>query len=182
MYHTNHPRLPSLFSGFRLSLSICSLLFAFLLAACSLGGGSTGTAPGTTSGNTPATTPATSVPAQPTSAPTTSLTTYTGNGFTIGYPTGWTVMKEGNGQVMLVDKQADAAQGGVFMIGLNPAGGNIPPATLLQFELPQFRTLKIGNGADGRNERCSGLQANSWDGGENLAFARVLDNLNHFLL
>ncbi len=138
MYHTNHTCSQSIFPGPRLLLSVCILLLAFLLAACSLGGGSTGTAPGTTSGNTPATIHATSVPAQPTSAPATSLTTYTGNGFTIGYPTGWTVMKEGNGQVMLVDKQADAARGGVFMIGLNPAGGNIPPATLLQFELPQF--------------------------------------------
>ena len=138
MYHAHDHRSPSIFFRSRLILSLCSLLLVLLLTACSSGGGSSGTASPTTSGSTPATTHATSVPAQPTSAPATSLTTYTGNGFTIGYPTGWTVMKEGNGQVMLVDKQADAAQGGVFMIGLNPAGGNIPPATLLQFELPQF--------------------------------------------
>ncbi len=39
------------------------------------------------------TTQSTSVPAKPTSAPAASLTTYTGNGFTIGYPAGWTVDK-----------------------------------------------------------------------------------------
>lgn len=138
MYHTHDHRMLSFFSRSRLSLSMCGLLLAFMLTACSLGGGSTGNNPSTTSGKTPATTPATSVPAQPTSASATSLTTYTGDGFTIGYPTGWTVMKQGHGQVMLVDKQADAARGGVFMIGLNPAGGNIPPAVLLQFELNQF--------------------------------------------
>ena len=49
--------------------------------------------PTTTSGNTPATTHATSVPAQPTSAPAAHLTTYTGNGFRIGCPAGWTIEK-----------------------------------------------------------------------------------------
>jgi hypothetical protein len=93
MSHTHNHGAPSLFSRFRVSLSVCGLLLAFLLSACSLGGGSTGTAPTTTSGNTPATTHATTVPAQPTSAPAASLTTYTGNGFTIGYPTGWTIEK-----------------------------------------------------------------------------------------
>jgi hypothetical protein len=57
-----------------------------LLTACSLGGGSTGTVSITTNGNTPAT-------AQPTSAPAIRLTIYTGNGFRIGYPTGWTIEK-----------------------------------------------------------------------------------------
>src|SRR5579859_7965101 len=86
-------QLTTLFLRLRVSLSICSLLFALLLSACSLGGGSTGTAPTTTSGNTSATPHATSVPAQPTSAPAAHLTAYTGNGFTIGYPTGWTIEK-----------------------------------------------------------------------------------------
>ena len=67
-------------------MSLCSLFLVLLLTACSLGGGSTGTAPSTTSGNTPATT-------QPNSAPAAHLTTYTRNGFTIGYPTGWTIDK-----------------------------------------------------------------------------------------
>jgi hypothetical protein len=47
----------------------------------------------TTSGKTPATSHATAIPAQPTSASTTSLATYTGDGFTIGSPTGWTIDK-----------------------------------------------------------------------------------------
>ncbi|HVB74560.1 MAG TPA: hypothetical protein VNE38_13475 [Ktedonobacteraceae bacterium] len=85
-YHTSNRHLPSHFSRSRLSLSICTLLLVCLLTACSLGGGSTGTVPTTTSGNTPATT-------HPTSAPAASLTTYTGNGFSIGYPAGWTIDK-----------------------------------------------------------------------------------------
>jgi hypothetical protein len=64
-----------------------------LLTACSLGGGSTGTVATTTSGNTPATSHATAIPAQPTSAPVAHLTSYTGNGFRIGYPAGWTIEK-----------------------------------------------------------------------------------------
>ncbi|MGH2494864.1 MAG: hypothetical protein ACRDIV_09185 [Ktedonobacteraceae bacterium] len=138
MSHTNPHHSLTFFSRSRLSLSICGLLLAFLLTACSLGSGSTGPVSSTTSANTPATSQGTAVPAQPTSAPAAGLTTYTGNGFTIGYPAGWTVMQEGHGQVMIVNKQADAAQGSVFMIGLNPAGGGIPPAVLLQFELNQF--------------------------------------------
>ena len=93
MYHTHHHRLPSFFSRSRPALSVCGLLLACLLTACSLGGGSTGTAPSTTSGNMSVTPQPTSVPAQPTSAPAASLTTYTGNGFTIGYPTGWAIEK-----------------------------------------------------------------------------------------
>jgi hypothetical protein len=93
MYHTHDYRSPSFFSGFRLALSVCSLLLVLLLSACSLGGGSTGTVSTTTSSNTSATTQPPSVPAQPTSVPAASLTTYTGNGFTIGYPAGWTIDK-----------------------------------------------------------------------------------------
>src|SRR5712692_205185 len=93
MLHIHNYGAPSLFSRFRVSLSVCGLLLAFLLTACSLGGGSTGTVPTTTSGNTPATTHATSVPTQPHSAPAVSLTTYKGNGFSIGYPAGWTIEK-----------------------------------------------------------------------------------------
>jgi hypothetical protein len=93
MHYTYNHGLLSLVSRFRLSLSVCSLLLALLLSACSLGGSSTGTVATTSSGNTPAATQSTSVPIQPTSAPAASLTTYTGNGFTIGYPVGWTSEK-----------------------------------------------------------------------------------------
>jgi hypothetical protein len=93
MSHIHHHRLPSFFSRSRLALSICVLLLAYLLTACSLGGGSTGTVSTTTSGNTPATSHATAIPAQPTSASATGLTIYTGDGFTIGSPTGWTIDK-----------------------------------------------------------------------------------------
>jgi hypothetical protein len=43
MYHPHHHRLPSFFSRSKLALSVCSLLLAFLLAACGSGGTSTGT-------------------------------------------------------------------------------------------------------------------------------------------
>jgi hypothetical protein len=86
IYQTPDRHLSSLFSRSRLILSVCSLLLACFLAACGSGGGSTGTVATTTSGNTPATT-------HPTSAPAASLTTYTGNGFRIGYPAGWTIDK-----------------------------------------------------------------------------------------
>ncbi|GCE30986.1 hypothetical protein KDA_64700 [Dictyobacter alpinus] len=101
MYHTREYHSPSFFSGFRPALSACSLLLVLLLSACGLGGGSTGTVSTPTGGSTTATTqptsiptqPPTSVPVQPTSAPATNLTNYTGNGFTIGYPAGWTIEK-----------------------------------------------------------------------------------------
>ena len=92
MYRTPH-RSPSFFLRSRLALSVCGFLLACLLTACSLGGGGTGSASSKTGGNTPATPPATSVPAQPTSAFAAHLTTYTANGFSIGYPTGWTIEK-----------------------------------------------------------------------------------------
>jgi hypothetical protein len=111
MYHTHDHRSPSFFSRSRLVLSLCSLLLVLLLAACSLGGGSTGTAPTTTSGNTPATSHSTSVPAQPTSASAAGLATYTGDGFRISYPQGWTVQKGINGSVVFIDEHAGATKG-----------------------------------------------------------------------
>lgn len=130
MYHLPDSRSLGFFSPPRLSLSLCSLLLVLLLAACGLGGGRTGTVPTTTSG-TP--------PAQPTSASATSLKTYTGNGFRIGYPAGWTVKTVGKaGMAIFFDQQADAAQGSSFAIGINPAGGAVPPATVLQFALRVF--------------------------------------------
>ncbi|MFL5657430.1 MAG: hypothetical protein ACJ8CB_25020, partial [Ktedonobacteraceae bacterium] len=114
MYHTRHHRSPSFFSRSRLSLSLSSLLLVLVLAACSLGSGSTGTAPTTTSGHTPATTHPTSVPAQPTSASAAGLATYTGDGFTISYPQGWTVLKGANGSVTFVDEHAGATKGSHF--------------------------------------------------------------------
>src|SRR5438309_4968816 len=104
MYHTHHHRSPSFFSRSRLSLSLCSLLLELVLAACSLGSGSTGTAPTTTSGHTPATSHPTSVPAQPTSASAANLATYTGDGFTISYQPGCIVQKGINGSVAFIDE------------------------------------------------------------------------------
>jgi hypothetical protein len=139
MYHTPEHHLSSHFSRSRLVLSICALLLAFLLTACSLGGGSTGTASTTTSGNTPATTPATSVPARPTSAPAAHMKTFVGAGFTVSYPEGWTAIEKGRGQVMIVNQQA--GQAGTFIVGINPAGGKVPAAAMIQFALIGFMAL-----------------------------------------
>jgi hypothetical protein len=76
---------------------IASLLFALLLVAC--GGGSNGTAP------PPTPTPAPSPPLSPTPVPASSLTTYTGDGYTIGYPQDWNVSTSTEGIVTFTDPQ-----------------------------------------------------------------------------
>src|SRR5207302_3359405 len=103
------------------------------LAACSLGGGSTGTVSTTTSGKTPATSHPTSVPAQPTSASATALATYTGAGFTINYPQGWTVQKGLNGSVTFIDEHAGATKGSHVAITLGKQGLVHPTSTTLNF-------------------------------------------------
>jgi hypothetical protein len=139
MSHIHYQRSPSFFLRSRLSLSVCSLLLVLLLSACSLGGGSTGTASSTTSGNTPVTTHATSVPTQPTSAPAAHMKTFVGAGFTVSYPEGWTAIDKGRGQVMIVNQQA--GQAGTFSVGINPAGGKVPAAAMIQFALIGFMAL-----------------------------------------
>jgi hypothetical protein len=74
----------------------CNLMLVLLLAACNLGGGAT-TAP----------TPAPTSPPVPTNPPTPSLITYTGAGFTIGYPQGWKVTNGNNRIVTFADPQGD---------------------------------------------------------------------------
>jgi hypothetical protein len=124
MYHTDSHRSPSHFSRSKLALSVCGLLLTFFLAACSLGGGSTGTASPSQGASTPAT-------SQPISAPAASLTTYTGDGFTISYPQGWTVKQGKNGSVAFLDERADATQGSHFTVVLGQQGGVIPTSTTL---------------------------------------------------
>ena len=139
MYHTHH-RSPFFFlSRSRLSLSLCSLLLVLLLAACSLGGGSTGTAPTTTGGHTPATSHPTSVPTQPTSASAASLATYTGDGFRISYPQGWTLVKGSNGSVTFIDEHAGATQGSHFALTLGKQGVVHPTSTTLNFWQQAFQ-------------------------------------------
>ncbi len=67
-------------------LMLCSLLLAVLLIAC--GGG------GTSATSTPTPTPMPTTPPSPTPPP---LTTYTGSGYTIGYPQGWKVKTSSDG-------------------------------------------------------------------------------------
>src|ERR1700680_524562 len=109
-YHTSDRHLSSHFSRSRLILSVCSLFLVCLLAACGSGGSSTGTTSVSPSASTHAPIrQATSAPTQLSS--TTSLTTYTGDGFTISYPQGWTVTKETNGSVVFVDEHSGATKG-----------------------------------------------------------------------
>ena len=81
----------------RIIMSVSSsILLALLLVACSLGGSAT-TVP----------TPGSASPSAPTPTPTPSLTTFTGAGFTVGYPQGWKVSKASNGVVTFADPQGD---------------------------------------------------------------------------
>ena len=66
-------------------LLACSILLAMLLAACG------GAATTSSSTPTPTPTPPPSPTPSPTPSPATSLTTYTGDGYTIGYPSSWKV-------------------------------------------------------------------------------------------
>ena len=131
-YHTSDRHPPSHVSRSRLILSIGSLFLVCLLAACGSGGASTGTTSASPGASTPAPTKqATSAPTQPSS--TTSLTTYTGDGFLISYPQGWTVVKETNGSVIFVDEHAGATKGSHFAITLGKQGLVHPTSTTLNF-------------------------------------------------
>lgn len=75
-------------------LTLCSILVLVLVACGTTGGGTTGG--GTTSSSTPTLTPSPT----PTTA---SLTTYTGTGYTIGYPQGWNMTSPTSGTVVFTD-------------------------------------------------------------------------------
>jgi hypothetical protein len=104
-----------------------------------LGGGITGTASITASGNTPTIPHAPSVPTQPTTAPAAHMKTFIGIGFTVSYPEGWTAVEKGRGQVIIVNQQAGQAD--TFSVGINPAGGKVPAAAMIQFALIGFMAL-----------------------------------------
>ena len=84
-----------------IAMLFCGL--TLLLAACNIGGISiNGSA-------TPTPTPTTKAAPTTVLSPTAStLVTYTGNGYTIGYPQGWTVTKGSTGAVTFTDPQGVA--------------------------------------------------------------------------
>src|SRR5260221_927847 len=86
------PMLPHIkrLSHWLIALSY-SLFLSFLLVACQLGGGTTAAPTPTPTSNLPP------IPTAPPIIPASKLVTYTGAGFTIGYPQGWTVTHGGNG-------------------------------------------------------------------------------------
>jgi PsbP len=86
--------LPGFFKIAARSLMVaCSIFLVLLLAAC----GNTGTTTGSTPTPTPTSPPSPTAASSPTSS--TTLTTYTGNGYTIGYPQGWKVNAAGKNVV-----------------------------------------------------------------------------------
>ncbi|MDQ6644337.1 MAG: hypothetical protein M3Y76_07795 [Chloroflexota bacterium] len=87
----------------RVGFCIASLLLALVLSACS-GGGSNGSATPTpilTRTSTPTPLP----PLSPTPFLASGLTTYTGKGYTIGYPQHWNVSTSREGIVTFTDPQ-----------------------------------------------------------------------------
>lgn len=104
----------------RMSLGLGVALLMVLLAAC--GGGSSGS-----TGTTP--TPKASTPT-PTPTPAVAMQTYTGNGFTVSYPQGWTPdasNSQGISQVAITDKTT----GNAFTIVATPDPGGISSADKL---------------------------------------------------
>lgn len=84
-----------------LATALCCLLL--LLAACQFGGISIGSSPTPTPTAKPAATTGISSPTA-----VSSMATYRGNGYTIGYPNGWTVNKGSSGSVTFSDPQGVA--------------------------------------------------------------------------
>src|SRR5216683_3162704 len=97
------PMLPHIkhISHWLITLSF-SLLFSPLLVACQLGGGTTAAPTPTPTSNLPP------IPTAPPIIPASKLVTYTGAGYTIDYPQGWTVTQGGGGLVTFADPQGIA--------------------------------------------------------------------------
>jgi PsbP len=104
-------------------LLACSMFLVLLVAACGSSGTTSSSTP--TSSPTPSPTPSSSPVVSPTSVA--NLTTYTGNGYTIGYPQGWKVNAAGKSVVF-----ADPT--GIYnltiVISPNPGGVASPDAVV----------------------------------------------------
>ncbi len=107
-----------------LILTVCTLLLALLISACSFGGSSTTSSP---------------TPTPPTVVSTTApgMTTYTGDGYTINYPSTWTVKKDDNGVVTFNDPSGIAYLG----VGVVPnPNGVVPASNLVNVGLEVFKS------------------------------------------
>ncbi len=98
-------------SSFLISL-LCILTLALLLTACDFGGSSSAAPTPTATTAAPTT--------APTKAPSSNLATFTGNGFTIGYPKDWKVDRSQQGVVTFSDPQGIAYL--YVHVSPNPAG------------------------------------------------------------
>jgi hypothetical protein len=110
----------------RVALGLSNLLFIALLVAC-----------GSTSNPTVVTSP----PASPTPTPTPTMTlqTYTGAGFAIGYPQGWTE-HDANGTVTLADSTSENLM--TILVVPNP-GGVKSASTLADASLSAFEKASV---------------------------------------
>ncbi|MBV9232352.1 MAG: hypothetical protein JOZ18_23795 [Chloroflexi bacterium] len=103
-------------------LVVGSLLLTLLLSACNFGFGGNSSASAT-----PTAQPAPTQPA-PTQSSASTLTTYTGDGFTIGYPAGWTAKQNATGVVL-----SDSTGVATLAVELVPnPNGSLPIAPLIQ--------------------------------------------------
>jgi hypothetical protein len=134
-----------------LVLLACSILFAMLLAAC--GGG------GTTSSPTPTPTPtlAPSPTPSPTPSPATSLTTYTGDGYTIGYPSSWKANAQSS-KVTFAD--STGIYNMTIVVTPNP-GGAISADTLATTGITAVKT-QLKNPQDGNLPATTTVGGDSW--------------------
>ncbi len=96
----------------------CLLLLAGLVTACDLFGGSGSATP------------------TPTAAPATSLTSYSGDGFTIGYPVGWKVSKN-QSTVTFTDPQGIAS---MSVSTVNNVDGALPSSSVVQGGMLLFKS------------------------------------------
>jgi hypothetical protein len=115
-------RLPGFFGiSAKNVLLACSMLLVLLVAACGSSGATSGSTPTPTLSPTPSPTPVVS----PTSAA--NLTTYTGSGYTIGYPQGWKANASGKSVVF---SDSSGIYSLTIVIAPDPAGA-ISPDTVV---------------------------------------------------
>src|SRR5258708_5913733 len=103
-----------------LSFILYGLLLVAILSACSFAGITIGSAPTPT----------------PTPVPATTLVTYTGQGYTIGYPKSWKIGHKGNA-ITFTDPQGVAS----LAVGTNSnPGAVVTPKSILEFGLQLFKS------------------------------------------
>jgi hypothetical protein len=118
--------------------TICSIVFAVVFVACG----------GSTTGSNPTPTPRPTQPPQATPSPTSASNalTYTGDGFTIDYPSSWQTSTPAAGQIVFADPTTGAA---VRINVVDDTGGQtadaIVTATLQQLQSQNTNFQQLTN-------------------------------------